>query len=124
MQQIGFALRDSDMKLGVLYTSNAEQYFEYTPSVRRNFLAQPFAENALVLRTLGWDSHGFVDGEEYHYNMQAGTNFAGWMKTSMVSKAGRLLRHKTMTEIPGNSVIDQPPQQSRRLPDIAPEQRP
>jgi hypothetical protein len=124
MQQIGIALRDSDMKLGVLYFSNAEQYFEYTPAVRRNVLAQPFSDASMVVRTLGWESHGFVDGEEYHYNIQAGLNFAGWMKTSMVSKAGRLLRHKTMTDIPGNSVIKGEPQQSARLPEIAEEQRP
>ena len=123
MQQIGYALQDSDMKLGVLYFSNAEQYFEYTPQVRRNILAQPFADNSLVLRTLGWQSHGFIDGEEYHYNLQSGTNFAGWMQTSMVPKAGRLLRYKTATEVEGSSIIDQPPQQSQRLPDIAPEQR-
>ena len=65
-----------------------------------------------------------MDGEEYHYNLQAGTNFAGWMKTSMVSKAGRLLRNKTMSDIDGNSVIDKEPAQSARLPTIAEEQRP
>src|SRR5690606_38689218 len=84
MQQIGDALADSKLPLGVLYLSNAEQYFNYEADFRRNILALPVSDDAVVLRTLGWNSHGFVAGEEYHYNLQGASNFTGWLKQSRV----------------------------------------
>ena len=124
LQQIGQALRASDHELGVLYLSNAEQYFDYGAGFRRNILALPFAENSIVLRTLGWSSHGFVEGEEYHYNRQSGRNFAQWMKVNRVTKLGRLLRQKTPTEVDGNSVLDREPEVDERPPEIAAESAP
>lgn len=119
VREMGKALRETQRELGVLYLSNAEQYFDYTPAFRRNILALPFAENSVVLRTLGWASQGFVEGEEYHYNRQGGRNFAGWMKLSRVSKLGRLLRRKTPTDVEGNSVLDREPEVSEKPPEIA-----
>ncbi len=113
------ALRAADLPLTVLYLSNAEQYFDYLPSFRRNILALPFAEDSLVLRTLGWRGHGFIEGELYHYSHQQGPNFAAWLKHTRVVSAGKLLARKRMTEIPGVSVIDAAPVPSKRPPEIA-----
>lgn len=121
MQQIGQALSETKLELGLLYLSNAEQYFEYTPAFRRNVLSLPFSATGMVLRTLGWNSTGFVAGEEYHYNRQSGRNFQGWLKQSRVSKLGRLLRKKTDTDIPGNSILDREPEVSENPPEVAPE---
>ena len=124
MQQIGDALADSKLELGVLYLSNAEQYFEYEAGFRRNILALPFQDDAVILRTLGWNSHGFVEGEEYHYNLQAAANFVGWLRQSRVRSSGRLLRQKTATETPGYSILDKAPEVSSEPPEIADFARP
>jgi hypothetical protein len=120
LKGIGDALRASDADLGVLYLSNAEQYFDYLPGYRRNIINLPFAERSLVVRTLGWGVHGFVDGEEYHYNRQSGANFVQWMKVNRVKRAGRILRKKTATETPGSSILDVEPEVSDPPPEIAP----
>lgn len=113
------ALRAAGLPLSVLYLSNAEQYFEYLPSFRRNILALPLGEGSLVLRTLGWQGHGFIEGEQYHYARQSGPNFAAWLRHSRVASAGKLLAHKRVTELPGVSVIDAAPPTSKRPPEIA-----
>ena len=119
MTDAAAALRTADIPLRVLYLSNAEQYFDYVPTFRRNVLALPFDERSLVLRTIGWAGHGFIEGEQYHYAQQPGLNFAAWMRLSRVPKAGYILRRKRPTEVPGVSVLDAEPAPSRTPPEIA-----
>lgn len=113
------ALRAFDMPLNVLYLSNAEQYFDYGPSFRRNILTLLLGERSLVLRTLGWRGHGFIEGEQYHYASQAGPNFTAWLRHSRVLSSGKMLARKRMTEVPGVSVIDAEPPPTHRPPEIA-----
>lgn len=115
------ALHAANEQIGVLYLSNAEQYFDYDPSFRRNILALPFAEHGVVLRTLGWGMHGFVAGEEYHYNLQPGRNFAQWMARSRVKAVGYLLKHKDAGAVAGASVLARPAEAARTPPQVAPE---
>jgi hypothetical protein len=114
------ALERAEIPIGALYLSNAEQYFDYGPAFRRNILRLPVQADAVVLRTLGWRSHGFVDGETYHYTVQPARKFAAWMRDSSVLRLGRLLRHKTATAVPGSSAIEADPVVSRVPPEIAP----
>jgi hypothetical protein len=51
MIQIGRALREHGLSMGLFYTSNAEQYFPFTPEYRRNILALPASDASMVLRT-------------------------------------------------------------------------
>jgi hypothetical protein len=115
------ALRAANEQIGVLYLSNAEQYFDYDPPFRRNIVGLPFAEHGVVLRTLGWRMHGFVTGEEYHYNLQPGRNFAEWMARSRVKAVGYLLKHKDAGAVAGASVLQRPAEAARTPPQVAPE---
>lgn len=117
---VAAALDKAGLKLGVLYMSNAEQYFDYGPTFRRNMLRLPIDERSLVVRTLGWKGHGFVDGEQYHYTVQPAVKFAAWMRSNRIVSLGRLLHHKTPSAIAGLSVLDAEPAASKRPPDIAP----
>lgn len=115
----GAALKATGLPLKVLYLSNAEQYFDYGPSFRRNIIALPMDERSQVLRTLGWRGHGFVEGEQYHYSTQSGANFAAWMRSSRVLSAGRMLAHKRKTPTAGVSVIEAAPPPAKVPPEIA-----
>lgn len=116
---IAAALRAAGLALSVLYLSNAEQYFDYVPGFRRNVLALPMSDRSLVVRTLGWQGHGFIAGEQYHYNRQPGLNFADWMRVSAVERSGRMLRYKRATDVHGVSILDAAPVPARRPPQIA-----
>lgn len=116
---IAAALRAAGLTLSVLYLSNAEQYFDFVPSFRRNVLALPMDERSVVLRTLGWRTHGFVAGEYYHYNRQSGANFREWLRLSRVARAGGMLAFKRPTAVHGVSVLDALPVPARRPPTIA-----
>jgi hypothetical protein len=48
------ALETHGRKVTSFYMSNTEQYFRYTQRFRRNMLALPVAEDAVVLRTRAW----------------------------------------------------------------------
>ena len=121
MRDLGRVLGELQAPLNVLYLSNAEQYFEYRSQFRRNIISQSWGPRSLILRTLGWRVHGYVDDDEgYHYNIQSGQNMSQWMERSRVLKIGRLLRHKTPLEPAGFSRIQAPPVEGRRPPEIAP----
>lgn len=117
---VAAALEKADLRLGVLYLSNAEQYFDYGPAFRRNILRLPVQDNAVVVRTLGWKGHGFVEGETYHYTVQPAPKFAAWMRENRIASLGRMLHHKTPSTIAGSSVLDADPVASKKPPDIAP----
>jgi len=117
---VAAALDRADLRLGVLYMSNAEQYFDYGPEFRRNILKLPLKDDAVVVRTLGWRGPGFVEGEQYHYTIQPARKFAAWMRESRIVSLGRMLHFKTATAIAGSSTLDADPPASKRPPDIAP----
>ena len=91
MMEIATALESLGLELGLLYLSNTEQYFEFTPTYRRNVVVQPFSKDSLVLRTRPMQGLGYPEGGEYHYNIQKGRNFANWMRYNHVTKSKHLL---------------------------------
>jgi hypothetical protein len=123
LRQLGAALAEHGVEVGVLYLSNAEQYFEYTPDFRENMLALPMRERSAVLHTLGWDVYGYADGH-YHYTWQSGLNFQAWMREGKSAKLGWMLwyrkRHKRRekgsrqkVEVVGYSTIEKTPAEVR-----------
>ena len=126
MVDIANTLERLGLDLGLLYPSNAEQYFDFTPEFRRNIIVQPFDENSLLIRTrpmqiLGYpeDEEGERDGD-YHYNIQGAKNFAQWMEMSRIRNSARLLiRHHEETDTPGLSIIRRQPQASDTPPRVA-----
>jgi len=121
MRQLSRVLRVAGLQMGVLYLSNAEQYFNYGPSFRRNILEIPWADKSMALRTLAWGCHGLISAAEmYHYNHQDGRNFSAWMAHSLIKSAGRMLFRKTASGVKGVSVLERSPPSSRRAPVLAP----
>jgi hypothetical protein len=121
MLDIARALRAAGVELNALYVSNAEQYFELTPEYRRNLIEQPWGQRGVLLRTLGWETLGYLDAEEaYHYNVQGGENVRAWMKKGLYKKAGQILRKRTQTEPDGTSEMRELPPEPKRAPQVAP----
>jgi hypothetical protein len=119
MQEIAHRLHQHSMPVGLVYTSNAEQYFDFVPSFRRNFLVLPFAETSFVARTRPMASLGLAPGDEYHYSLQPGRNFQLWMQGSSVLNAQRLMRQRSSTGVEGLSIIDRPLPEDATPPRIA-----
>ena len=125
MRQLARVLRLTGLKMGVLYLSNAEQYFKYGPDFRRNIMEIPWSARGLALRTLAWGCHGLISSKDlYHYNRQGGRNFAAWMAHSLINSAGRMLNNKTASGVKGVSVLDSPPSRGRTAPLLAPAEAP
>ncbi len=121
MIDLAKAINNTGLKLGVLYPSNAEHYFEYTPEYRRNIINLPFADNGLVLRTRQMSSLGVAEPEDYHYNIQSGENFKIWLKTTNIANQHKLLRQKPKKNYSeGLSILDRVPEPSEKAPTIAP----
>jgi hypothetical protein len=67
--------------LRVLYVSNAEGYWKYTPEYRANIIGQYFDDKSLFLRTV---AAKWTNGD-YRYNIQKAFNFQEWLKHDWVT---------------------------------------
>lgn len=120
MVDIASALEQFDLQLGVVYVSNAEQYFDFTPTYRRNVVAQPFGDESLFLRTRPMSRLGLPEEGDYHYNVQKAQNFARWMSDSRILNSARLLiRHQENADTDGLSHIRRLPKGDGSPPDVA-----
>jgi hypothetical protein len=120
MRDLAAAIKDSGLTLSVLYLSNAEAYFDYGPSYRRNIIVQPFDERSIVLRTRQADYLGVADGDEYHFSVQPGLNFAAWMAKSRIANLKENFRNRRDGGKKGFSIIDAEPPEGKKLPEVAP----
>ena len=88
MADIARATRDAGLHVRLLYLSNAEQYFPWTPRYRENIRALPFDRRSVVLRTLP-DGHN-----NYFYFVQKGLDLQAWVAAKHVRKVFPLLHTK------------------------------
>jgi hypothetical protein len=117
---LGKAMRDSGLSFNVIYLSNVEQYVDYTPEWRRNFIGLPVGERGVVVRTLGWGAFGFADeAEKYHYNVQPAPKFLAWLEQSRVKNLPAMLHYRTKTNVQGLSLLDGEVRPSKKPPVIA-----
>jgi hypothetical protein len=81
LKGIGHAAKKAGIAIGVLYLSNAEEYWRlYPDAFRRNVDALPYADDAVVLRTmLIWKVN-----RDYRYHVQRATNFQAWLDEAWV----------------------------------------
>jgi hypothetical protein len=81
LKGIGHAARKAGIAISVLYLSNAEEYWRlYPDSFRRNVDALPYADDAVVLRTLLiWKVN-----RDYRYHVQRAANFQAWLDETWV----------------------------------------
>ena len=120
MVDIAETLRDLDLNLGLMYPSNAEQYFDFTPNYRRNIAIQPFDDTSLVLRTRSIRKLGYPEDGDYHYNIHDAQNFADWMKRSRIKNSARLLLiYNEQSETDGLSFINHEPEHTDPPPEVA-----
>jgi hypothetical protein len=106
MADIAAALRAAGLEVGVLYLSNAEQYFRYGPQFRKNVAGLPMAARGVVLRTHGWKQFEYVAGEEYHYNVQSAPRFAEGMAKGRAWGVAKLLERRRKSRMKGLSILD------------------
>lgn len=121
MLDIAETLESLGLSIGLLYVSNAEQYFEFSPAYRRNIVVQPFDDDSLVLRTRPMEALGVPEEGKYHYNVQPARNFAGWLRHNRVEKVSHLMLwyREDAEETEGFSIIEKRPLRSDPRPEIA-----
>lgn len=83
VRAVGEALQAGGLRVGLLYLSNIEQYFLYTPGFRAGIAALPLA-GAQVLRTLPGRPAGF------EYILQRGEHFQAWAAAPAVRSVYRI----------------------------------
>ena len=73
VKAIGALARRSGLTVGVLYLSNAEQYFMYGQAFRDNMRGLPLEDSSVVLRTLP------ARPRDFEYIIQRGHHFHAWL---------------------------------------------
>lgn len=76
MTQIAEAAKASKITIRVLYLSNAESWFSYSPRFAKNVAALPFDDKSVVLRTIKSDVVKYATGDVWHFSVQGGMDFA------------------------------------------------
>ncbi len=119
MLDLALAARRANLPMRLLYVSNAETYFEFGPTYRRNIMAQPFDDRGVLLRTFH-SNLPHPDGEpNYHYSIEAGPHAISMMQRSSIDSVRTLLvQARTATSVRGLSEILAEP--SGPTPTIAP----
>ncbi len=104
MAGIGAALKKIQVPVSLIYLSNAEQYFEFTPAYRANFLSLEFAQNAQVLRT-------FPNGKEgdYTYMTQRPADFLEWLALEKTKKILQIRYQRVRLDSRDRYVLPAPP---------------
>jgi hypothetical protein len=111
---IGRAAEQAGKKVGVLYLSNAEQYFPYDAQYRSNIRELPLDESSVVVRTSGQRGITHVKGTYYHYNTQSGASFVAWLADAKTRSVLTMLRYAPDTEkAHGLSRLDTGPDEAR-----------
>ncbi|MBU1239811.1 hypothetical protein KKF84_20065, partial [Myxococcota bacterium] len=106
--QVAAFLKKIGMNLGVVYFSNAEEYWgTYHKPFRKAIIAMPAGSKSVVLRGTFMRGHDQADNL-YHYSVQSLTDFAAWMKiphwmsaTYMVRIGKKLLKGTYFSRIEG-----------------------
>lgn len=111
---IGRLTKRAGKKVGVLYLSNAEQYFPYDGNYRSNMHGLPLDERSVVVRTSGQRGITHVKGTYYHYNTQSGSSFLSWLEDAKTRDVRMMLRYAPDTgEVRGLSRLDTGPAEAR-----------
>ncbi|PTL75236.1 hypothetical protein [Vitiosangium sp. GDMCC 1.1324] len=111
---VGRAVAQAGKKVGVLYLSNAEQYFPYDAQYRRNIRELALDEHSVVVRTSGQRGITHLKGSYYHYNTQSGPSFLAWLADAKTRSVLAMLRYAPDTDkVHGLSRLDIGPDEAR-----------
>ena len=97
VRAVGEALRAEGLGVGLLYLSNIEQYFLYTPGFRAAIAALPLA-GGQVVRTLPGRPAGF------EYIVQEGAHFQRWAASPAVRSVYRIRGFKRGEPLSGRTL--------------------
>src|SRR5262249_27032643 len=77
--------------VGLLYFSNAEQFFYYTPDFVRNMNALPFADRAMVVRTIHHRRISNAPDDDWHYMVEEAGDFLERLETGFYKRSFALI---------------------------------
>ena len=95
MTQIASILNQHNLKVGAIALSNAEQYFDFTASYRRNMLGFQYLEDAVIIRTNRKNPQN-----RYEYYLQDANDFLSWLQLESNTNVQGLLKDKTVLHDP------------------------
>ncbi|MGB1699899.1 MAG: hypothetical protein ACPHRO_08100, partial [Nannocystaceae bacterium] len=105
VKAIGGVFEEFNKSPRVVYLSNAEQYFRYSPAFLENIEALQLSSSTRVLRTLSQNYHGFAEEDTYHYNVQTGVSLLTYLREGRLPSVGRMLTEKQKTGVTGLSTL-------------------
>ena len=89
----GKVARELGVPIRVLYLSNAEEYWEYTPQFRQNIQGLPFDESSYTLHTLSvW-----TVTKDYRYAIQPSLKYVEWLKRDWVKKVHTMIPRRKLS---------------------------
>lgn len=91
LRSVGSTLQRLGVPIGVLYFSNAEQFFEYTEDFNANIAALPVTERTLVVRTIRHTDIANAEDDRWHYVLQDFADFKGRLETGAYRRSTLLL---------------------------------
>jgi hypothetical protein len=112
MSSIAESAQRIGVPITVVYLSNAEEYFDYTPSFTKNLRGLPTSDDARVLRTLR--IYGWVVADRWHYQIQSLPDFQERLSDAAHSNRRKMLTGtksdglQRVTRQPGQSLIALP----------------
>jgi hypothetical protein len=103
LADLGLRLKQQGRVVRWAYFSNAEQYFAYTPSFRRNIMQLPIDERSVLLRTR-------PHRQDYAYVVQPFGNFTAWLRVPHIRRVFAVVPHSVMKNSAGLvRVASEPP---------------
>lgn len=114
LKSIAQDIKQKKMQVGILYLSNAEEYFpKYQENFRQNILVLPVDEKSLLLRTLAIEKKNYpwAEGSDiltdrgFHYNLMSLKLFQAFLQKNSENYSLRDLMQKAQILSPGLSFI-------------------
>lgn len=108
MRSIGAAAKAANLPVRVPYLSNAEQYFRYKTTFRKNIKSLPLDDKSVIVRTSGWRRFKSVKGKDYyHYNVQSGPSLLAFVDNKKVRDVASVLKIAPPGDIQGFTVVNE-----------------
>jgi hypothetical protein len=110
MINIAKASADLGIRINILYTSNAEDYFTYQKNFIDNVLCLPADGRSYVIRTIQktvWkkDDERLFTEDRFHYNVQPLLSFQRYLKKNKIPNSRSMLDNRRDLKR-GLSIID------------------
>ncbi len=86
LKSISQTLRETGRTITTLYTSNAEQYWNYNKAFKENMRAIPWADNGVLMRTLATKPMN----QDYTYRIMPHKVFLAWLDDSRGTNVKRI----------------------------------